>query len=120
MHLLGDLPVGGMALWCGAQLQDVHGFAGIHVHQVANPVGQSHGVRRLLREWSAEGIVQVAGPLHRGVEPASYASLVHLRRADESVVAGEPLPVQRQHPVPLHIPEGAIVGEDVESVRRTL
>ena len=45
VHLLAHVPVLGVALWGGAQLEHVHGGAGVELHAVADPVGEGNGVR---------------------------------------------------------------------------
>ena len=59
VHLVRHLAVRRVTLGRGAELQDVHGLAGIHVHQVPDPVGQRHRIRGLFREGTPERLVQV-------------------------------------------------------------
>ena len=53
VHVLRHDAVGGVALFPGAQLQHVHRLAGVHLHGVADPERERHGIGRLLRDRRA-------------------------------------------------------------------
>ena len=61
VHLLGDPPVRRVALGPGPQLDDVQRLAGVHLHDVADPVGQGDRVRRLHGEVLDERVVELPG-----------------------------------------------------------
>jgi len=44
MHFLGDYPVRRMPLWCCSQLDEVHGFTRVHLHDIPKSVRQRDGV----------------------------------------------------------------------------
>ena len=62
VHLLADVAVLRVALGAGAQLEHVHGLAGVELHDVADPVGQGHRVGRLGRRRSARPARRTATP----------------------------------------------------------
>ena len=120
VHLLADLPVGGMALRGGAQLDHVHRLTGVHLHQVPDPVGQRDGVGGLRGERIEQDPVEGSGSVHRLVETPGHASLIEVGWTAVAVKGRQTLPLDGQEPVTLEVPECAVVGEDVESVGRPL
>ena len=57
VHLLADAAVGGVALRRGAQFDDVHGLARVHVHVEADPIRHRHRIGRHGVE-SGQGFIQ--------------------------------------------------------------
>ena len=96
----------------------VHRLAGVHLHHVADAVGQRHGVGRLRRERrAASDLVELARtapstPSYRSAEPGLGDGVGHV--VPERGAEG--LPLDGEHAVALQVAEGAVVGDDVEAV----
>ena len=121
VHLLADAPVGGMSLRSGAQLDQVHRLARVHFHVETDAVGHRHRVRR---DGGQTGGVQRIVQLGRGLHHLGPV-LVRARGfdgigLDVAVERGQRLPLERQHPVALQIPERAVVGQHVKPIHRPL
>ena len=65
VHLVGHPAVARMTLRTGAELDEVHRLAGVHLHGVPDPVGQGDGVGRLHRERRRQRLGQLPRPLQR-------------------------------------------------------
>ena len=63
VHLLCHPPVGRVALRPGAQFDEVHGLAGVEMHDVTDAMSQRDRVRRLFGKVRQQGAVEVLGPV---------------------------------------------------------
>ena len=121
VHLVRDGAVARVALAARAELDQLHRLAGVEVEDEADPVAEAQRVRRRRREAAtAETLVLVAesSSARRYSSPQPASSTCSGTPAPSS--GAERLPLDRQHPVALEIPEGAVVGDDLEPVAQCL
>ncbi len=60
VHLLAHAAVGGMPLWCGSELDEVHRFAGVHVEIEPHAIRHRHAVaRHLVETGGRQSVVQI-------------------------------------------------------------
>ena len=67
-----------MTLGCGAEFEDMHGFARVHVHEESHPVGQRDCVRCLLRKRLGKCLMETRRPLHGPVELPGQPGVLHV------------------------------------------
>ena len=116
MHLLGHSSVGGVSLRPRAQLDEVHRFTRVELHDVADAVRQRDRVRGLLGEVRQEGAVQVLRPSDRLVVALTETGIGDDPRHVVAERDAEPLPLDRQHSVTLQVAKRAVVGDELEAV----
>ncbi len=116
MHRLYDPAVLRVALGDRTQLQHLHRRAGVQLEHVAHAVGEAHRVLgRHGVVWSQQRLKRRGA--FQGLMPALlHAGLGELRRGLVPVCRGQVLPLERQHPVALQVPEPSVVPQDVEPV----
>ena len=116
MHLLRHPPVRRVPLRARPQLNEVHGLAGVALHDVADAMRQRDGVGGLLGEVRRQRAMQVLGPVHGvGVALAQSGIGHHLRHVVPELDA-KPLPLNSQHAMALQVAERAVVGDEFEAV----
>ena len=72
------------------------------------------------RPRATSAACSVGRAVHHRAPVVERAGLLDRRRLDVAVLGAERLPLERQQPMALQIAEGAVVGEDVESIVRAL
>src|SRR4029453_16886146 len=120
VHPLDDPPVGGVALGGGAQLGQGDQLAGVHRHGEPDPVGPAGGGGGLGREPGQQGLIEAGRGGHGRLEGLGQPGLGDVAGQVVAEAGGERLPHDGAHPVPLEVPEGAVVGDDVEGVHGPL
>ena len=121
VHLERHAPVRRVALRRRAQFEHVHRLASVELHHVAHAVRHRHRVRAPAR-GSRRAVRRTA---HADRCIASSNTLPTPASSDEigprvPVVRGQPLPLDGQHPVALHVAECAVVAQHVEAVEAPL
>ncbi len=105
-----------MALHRGAQLDEVHRFAGVELHDVADPIGERHGVGGAFGEPFGQRRPEPGRPLHRLVEGIGEAGVVDRHGSCVAVAGRELLPLGGHDAVTLQVAERAVVRHHVEAV----
>ena len=96
VHRLTDSAVGRVSLRRGPQLDDVHRFARVHLHEKANAVGHHHAVERDVAEALArEPLVKRGRSIHDVAPVGRGTGVDDGRRFDKAVAGAERLPVNR-------------------------
>ena len=115
VHLLGHLPVRGVSLGRGPQLDQVHGLTGVELQYEAHTVRQRDRIGHLGGEAAEGRVVKAAdrsmASSKRQARPAALAF-----GSGEPVRSGPSVCHSTVTSVPLQVAEGAVVGEDVEAV----
>jgi len=121
VHLLADPAVGRVTLGGRTKLDDVHRLPSVHVHVEPDAISHDDGVCRGIFQTSCrQRLVQRSGAFHHFTPVYERAGLLDCRRLNISVGRRERLPFERQQSMPLQIPEGAVIGQNVEPVARAL
>ena len=116
VHLLADPTVRGMTLGGGPQLEHVHRLSGVHLDGEADAVREGHRVRGLVGELGRQRVVETGRDRHGLLVGLGQARLDDGLGDVVAVGGRQRLPLDRQHPVPLEVPEGPVVAQDVEPV----
>ena len=93
----------------------MHGLAGVHLHRVANPERERHGVLRLIGN-SRAGRRRDRPSDQRLLEAIGEAGLSDDVGHVVAEVRGQRLPFDREETVPLQVAERAVVGDEFEAV----
>ena len=70
----------------------------------------------MLGEVGLHGVIQARRTAHDLVKGSSLAGLINEIRTGVSVIGRQRLPLNRQNTVPLHISEGAVIGQHIKAV----
>src|SRR5579862_7012299 len=110
-----------MALAARAKLDQMERLARVELEHVADAIGEAQGVRGLVGEARCtQPLVLGARRLEGTFVVRAEARFLDLVWDVGAEVRRQPLPLAGKQAMPLEIPEGAVVGDDLEPVGERL
>src|SRR5215204_4767217 len=110
-----------MALAPRAQLDELHGLAGVEIEHVADAVAEAERVSGLaFASLAGQSVPLGVRDLERPPVAIAAAGGLDLVGHAGAEVGRQALPLHGEHAVALQVAEGAVVGDDLEAVAQRL
>src|ERR1035437_9814576 len=119
-HFVGNSTITRVPLRTRAQLNEVHGLTGVHLHDVSNPKGQRDAVLRLVRELFSYLVEEIRRAKERLLVALGQTGFENHFGRVKPEAGGERRPLDGEQTVPLQVPEGSVVTHNFKSIVRAL